>query len=283
MKKNEKVKEPASFISPTGQECINYNVYYLKPVEKLIFSVVGFVAGALVGYLFYGGIGKDAYGEPTTVTYICNTVIMCIIGIAAAKVFCNVMQKKLLKGRKNKLHIQFIDLLDSMSASLASGQNVPSAFQTAEKDLSIQYPDDAFIVREVRQINDGIRNNIEIEKMLINLGERSGIKDISNFGKVFETAYRKGGNIKEIVRNTHEILSTKTQIELEIATKVASTKNEEYIMLVMPVLIVGMIKSMGGDFADKFTSPSGLIYTTIGVVLFVVSYFIGRVILDIEV
>ena len=32
----------------------------------------------------------------------------------------------------------------------------------------------------------------------------------------FETCYRKGGNIKDIVRNSHEILSSKAQIEMEI-------------------------------------------------------------------
>ena len=109
------------------------------------------------------------------------------------------------------------------------------------------------------------------------------IKDISDFGKVFETAYRKGGSIKDIVRNTHEILSTKNQLEMEIQTKVTSNKNEQNIMMVMPVIIVGMVKMMGGDFADNFTTPSGLLFTTIGIGLFVLAYFIGQSILKIDV
>ena len=65
--------------------------------------------------------------------------------------------------------------------------------------------------------------------------------------------------------------------------KITSNKNEQNIMMVMPIVIVGMIKMMGGDFADNFTKPSGIISTTIGVGLFVLSYFLGQSILKIDV
>lgn len=269
--------------SATNQVVLNYTVYYLKKSEKIIYSIIAFVVGGAVAYLFYGGIGKDIYGNPTTITYICDAIFICIVGLVAAKLFLPIRKQQILDKRRKELHKQFIDLLDSLSASLASGQNVPSAFMTAKNDLLVQYAEDSYIVKEVNQIIDGFNNNISIESMLADFGRRSGIKDISDFGKVFETAYRKGGNIKDIVRNTHEILSTKTQLEMEIQTKIASNKNEQNIMMVMPILIVGMIKMMGGDFASNFTTPTGLVSTTIGVVLFVISYFLGQSILDIDV
>lgn len=282
-KKNQEVQEPEFYYSATNQPVTNYRVYNLKRNEKILWGCVAFVIAGVVAYLFYGGIGIDAYGEPTILTHICNTIIICLAGFLAAKLFLPIRQKQILNNRKKMLHRQFIDLLDSLSASLASGQNVPTAFMTAKNDLLVQYPEDSFIVNEVNQIIDGFNNNVPIEHMLSDFGKRSDIKDISDFGKVFETAYRKGGNIKEIVRNTHEILSTKIQLEMEIQTKIASNKNEQNIMMVMPILIVGMIKMMGGDFASNFTTPSGLIFTTIGVGMFVLSYFVGQAILDIDV
>lgn len=275
-------KEPEIVYSPTNRPLLNYKVYYLKKREIFIWSVISFLAGAVVGYIFYGGIGVDSYGSPAMITYIANTVVMVICGTIGVKIFLPIRHKQILKKRKKTLHMQFIDLLDSLSASLSAGQNVPSAFMSAKNDLSIQYSDDAYILNEVSQIIDGFNNNVAIETMLIDFGERSGIKDIYDFGKVFETAYRKGGNIKEIVRNTHEILSTKTQLEIEIETKVTSNKNEQNIMLFMPILIVGMIKMMGGDFSANFTTPSGLLFTTIGIVFFVISYYVGQAILRID-
>lgn len=276
-------REPEILYSATNQPVPNYKVYYLKKGEKTLWGLIAFIVGAAVAYLFYGGIGKDAYGEPTAVTYVLNVILMALCGFVAVKIFLPIRQKQILNKRLKTLHRQFIDLLDSLSASLAAGQNVPSAFISAKTDLLVQYPEDSFIVNEVNQIIDGFNNNIPIEGMLMNLGERSGIKDISDFGRVFETAYRKGGSIKDIVRNTHEILSTKNQLEMEIQTKVTSNKNEQNIMMIMPVIIVGMVKMMGGDFADNFTTPSGLLFTTIGIGLFILAYYIGQSILKIDV
>lgn len=282
-KKEKAAREPEILYSATNQPVPNYKVYYLKKSEKIIWGLVAFVVGAVVAYLFYGGIGKDAYGEPTTVTYVMDSIIMGLCGLLAVKLFLPIRQRQILNKRLKNLHKQFIDLLDSLSASLATGQNVPSAFISAKTDLLVQYPENAFIVNEVNQIIDGFHNNIPIESMLLNLGERSGIKDISDFGRVFETVYRKGGSIKDIVRNTHEILSTKMQLETEIQTKITSNKNEQNIMMVMPIVIVGMVKMMGGDFAENFTTPSGLLFTTVGIGLFILSYFIGQSILKIDV
>lgn len=282
-KKEKKPIEPEILYSETNQKVFNYRVYYLKKKEKIIWGIIAFAVGAAVAYVFYGGIGKDAYGSPTMITYAMDTIIMALCGFIAVKLFLPIRQNQILNKRKKVLHKQFIDLLDSLSASLAAGQNVPTAFLSARTDLLVQYPEDAFIVNEVNQIIEGFNNNIPIEGMLASLGERSGTKDISDFGKVFETAYRKGGNIKDIVRNTHEILSTKTQLEMEIQTKVISNKNEQNIMLIMPIIIVAMIKMMGGDFAANFTTPTGLLFTTIGIGLFIMAYFLGRSILKIDV
>lgn len=282
-KKKYKEKESEVFMSATNQKLLNYKVYYLNKKEKIIYFLVAFLLGAAVAYLFYGGIGKDEYGEPTTITHICNIVIMSIVGIVAAKLFFPIRVQQIIDKRKKALRVQFIDLLDSLSASLASGKNVPAAFMAAREDLLVQYSEDAYIVTEVEQIISGIENNISVESMLVDLGKRSGMKDIVNFGKVFETAYQKGGNLKEIVKNSHEIISSKCQIEMEIETKVSSNKNEQNMMCFMPILLIGMIKMAGSDFADNFTTPSGLISSTIAIGIFVIAYFIGKKILRIEV
>ena len=54
-------------------------------------------------------------------------------------------------------------------------------------------------------------------------------------------------------------------------------------MIVMPNGLIGMIKMMSPEFAANFVTPAGIIATTIGVVLFVGSYYIGKIVLDIKV
>ena len=153
-KKKNVEREPEMLYSATNQPVPNYKVYYLKRNEKILWGLIAFIIGAAVAYLFYGGIGKDAYGEPTMVTYVLNVILMALCGFIAVKIFLPIRQQQVLKKRLKTLHRQFIDLLDSLSASLAAGQNVPSAFMSAKTDLLVQYPENSFIVNEVNQIID---------------------------------------------------------------------------------------------------------------------------------
>ena len=283
MKKKQTNTMSSYELSSTNKRVINYRVYNMSANEKILYFLLAFVIGAAVAYLFYGGIGKDGYGEPTTVTYVCDIAIMTLVGIIAGKIFVPIRREQIIKSRKKKLRTQFIDLLDSLASSISSGKNVPAAFIAAKEDLLVQYPSDAFIIQEVDNIIGGIDNNIDVGSMLLNFGERSGIKDIRTFGRVFETSYAKGANLKEVVRNCHLILSNKCEIESDIDTKVASNKNEQNIMVFMPIILVGMIKMAGSDFAENFTTPSGIICTTIAIAAFVGAYLLGRKILNIEV
>lgn len=284
MKKNKKKQdEPLYEVSGTNKKMINYKVYQMSFNEKLLYFALAFVVGAAVAYLFYGGIGKDDYGNPTILTYILDVVIMTLIGFVSAKLFVPIRRDQIIDARKKMLRKQFIDLLDSLATSISSGKNVPNAFMAAREDLLVQYQLDTYIVQEVDNIISGIQNNLDVGAMLLNFGERSGIQDIRTFGRVFETAHSKGANLKDVVRNSHLILSNKCEIEAEIETKVASSKNEQMIMIIMPIILVAMLKLSGGDFAQNFTTPTGVVCTTIAVGAFVGAYFLGRKILKIEV
>lgn len=84
-KKKDKVIEPQYYVSATNMRTYNYKVYHMPVYEKILFFLLAFAVGAGVGYLFYGGIGKDAYGQPTKITYCLNVIIPGIIGIIAGK------------------------------------------------------------------------------------------------------------------------------------------------------------------------------------------------------
>lgn len=283
-KKEEKEPpEPQYYSSATNMQTLNYKVYYMSKIEKLLYSLLAFAVGAAVGYLFYGGIGKNSFGEPTTITYILNVVISGIVGLAAVKLFIPIRTNQIIEKRRKQLSVQFRDMLDSLNTSLGSGKNVPDSFASVYEDLKLQYEEGTFILSELEIILSGMQNNIAIEDMLYDFGERSGIEDIKSFSDVFKISYRKGGNIKDIIKNTHAILSDKMEIKEEIETTVSASKMEQNIMLVMPILIIGMIKMMSPEFSDNFTTFAGIASTTIAVVLFVAAYFIGKKILNIKI
>lgn len=282
-KKNKAEQEPQYYLSATNVPTYNYKVYYMKPMEKVLYFVLAFAVGAAVGYLFYGGIGKDEFGQATTLTHILDIVISSIVGIAAGIMYLPIRTKQILNKKRNDLKLQFRELLDALSTSLGSGKNVMDAFKSAYDDLSIIYAEEAAIIQELSIIIDGIHNNVDVEKSLMDFGLRSGIEDIESFANVFETCYRKGGNIKDVIKNTQQIITEKMEVEMEIQTVVAASSNEQMIMTVLPIGLIAIIKMMSPEFAGNFVTPVGLIATTIAIVMFVAAYFVGKKILAIKI
>lgn len=282
-KKEKKVKEPEFFMSATNIPTYNYKVYYMKPVEKILTFLLAFAVGAAVGYLFYGGIGKDEFGQATTLTYILNILIPGIVGIAAGVLFLPIRVNSIITKRRKDLTQQFRNMLEALTTSLGAGKNVNDAFVAVYDDLKIQYDEEAYILKELEIILAGINNNIAIEEVLYDFGIRSDVEDIKSFANVFRISYRKGGNIKDIIRNTHSILSDKMTITEEIETIVASNELEQYIMIFMPIILIAMIKMMSPEFAANFVTGTGIISTTLSIVFFVIAYFVGKSVLSIKI
>lgn len=283
MKKKEVINEPEYFMSATNMPTINYRVYVMKPMEKALTFIIAFVVGAVVGYLFYGGIGKDEFGQPTALTWILNILIPAVVGVIAGRLFVPMRVKSIISKRRNELNHQFRDMLEALTTSLGAGKNVTDSFLSVYEDMKVQYDADAYILKELEIIISGIHNNVAIEDVLEDFGKRSDIDDIKSFANVFKISYRKGGNIKDIIRNTHSILNDKMEIAEDIETLVTSNKMEQNIMVVMPIVLIGVIKMMSPEFAANFVTPTGIISTTISIVIFVMAYFIGKTVLDIKI
>lgn len=274
-------KEPQYYVSPINNRMLNYRVYYMSAKERIIFTLILLVAGGVTGLIFYGGLFQKN-GVPTTATRISDVVVFIIMGLITVKVFTPTVIAALQKRRTNSLKNQFRDFLSALSASLSGGMNVNDSLENAYQDMKIQYSEDAFIVKETGEILLGIKNNIAIEDSLSNFGWRSGVDDISNFASVFSTCYRTGGNLKEVIRRTSDIIGQKIIITQEIETKITSNKLQLNIMCLIPIFIVVMLKSTSAEFADSFASILGVISVTFSIGLFLLAYKVGNKIMDIR-
>lgn len=258
--KKEK-KEPIQALIGEGTD---YSMYFATKKEKTLWFIIGMIVSAVVLYIFYESI-----------------IASVIFGAVCGYFFIPIRTNQVINKRQKRLTTQFRGLLDALSTSIGAGKNMFDAFAGAEDDLAVQFSAEADIVREVNLIRVGLGNNIQIEDLLLNFAERSGVEDVRNFANVFATCYKKGGNIKDVIKNTASIIGDKIEIQMELETMVAGQKNEQNIMLVMPVIFIVVMKSMGGDLID-LKSPIGIISVTIAIVIFVLAYFISKKILNIK-
>lgn len=282
-KKEKKELEPQYYMSATNIPTYNYKVYYMSFLEKVLYFLIAFAVGAAIGYLFYGGIAADEFGEPTQLTKILNVTISSVVGIVAGFLYLPMRTEQIIDKKRNDLKLQFRELLDALATSLGSGKNVVDSFKSAYDDLRIIYSDETAVIKELAIILDGMNNNVDIEVSLKDFAIRSGIADIESFANVFETCYRKGGNIRDVIKNTQQILSEKMEVEMEIQTIVSGSANEQMIMTVLPIALIAIIKFMSPEFSSNFTTPVGLISTTIAVGLFIAAHFVGKAVLKIKI
>ncbi len=280
MSKKEKGSQYVN--SRLNNTMVNYKVYIPGKTEKLFVYLALFCIGGFVGLIFYGGLFLSE-GEPTTATSISNAVSFAVIGGLAVKFFFPIYLNTCLEKRRSKLKIQFKEMLASLSASISSGSNVQKAFEDTLSDLLMQYDDNDFIIIELKEILNGVSQNINFEVMIKDFGERSDNEDIVCFADVFEICYRKGGDLKSVIQKTYNTINEKMAVNDEIETKLTSNKMQHNVMSIMPIVVVAMLKFTNDTFADNFATPIGVIVNTVAIGIFIASYRYGLKICDIKV
>jgi len=281
MAKKEKIQEPEFINSPLNNPMPNYAVYIMGKTENFIVRLVSFIAGGLVALIFYGNLFM-VDGVATLATHISNIVVFVILGLLAIKFLVPMYKKRCLDKRKNALKQQFRDMLESLAASFSSGSNVQMAFESAVEDLKMQYSPKDYIVREMEEVINGMKQNINVEVMLENFGKRSGNEDIVSFADVFSVCYRKGGNMNSVIHRTHSVISEKMAVADEIETKLTSNKMQHNVMSVMPIAVVAMLRFTNESFAANFATPIGVIVNTVAIGIFVGAYIYGNKIVDVK-
>ena len=282
IRKEAPPRGPEYFTTKNNQLALNYNEYYMSPREKVLYSVLSCVVGALVGYSFFGGLFKDEFNNPTILTLISDVIVMVIAGFVARTIYMPIRQQQLLENRKRQLNLQFRDMLEAVTTSLNTGKNALNAFMEAKTGLANQYEEGAYILKELDIIFGEVRNGMILEDVLEDFGRRSGLDDIMDFANVFRISLMRGGNMRDTIRNTYEIINDKITVQEEIKTMMAGTKLELYMMIVIPVVMIIMIKSISEDFARNFATLSGVITELVSIAIFVAAYFMSKKILDIK-
>lgn len=283
MSDTKKIREPEYIKSGLNTPMLNYKVYYMSTQEKITTFLMSFFIGGFVGWVFYGNQFLDEYGEATQATTVTNLILFTIFGLVVTFFLYPRRRDSLKEKRTIELTNQFRSFLDALSVSLSSGMNMRDSLNSIVTDLQNEYSDDAYIVKEVREMIIGQQNNIDLEVMLASLGERSEIEDIKNFAMVFGMSYRAGGNIKDIVRRTNDIISQKIEIKQEIQTALSSNKMQFKIMMVIPVVMMLLLRMMSSSFAASFATIPGIISVTLAIGMFYAAYRLGSKIMDVEV
>ena len=141
---------------------MDYRKYRAGFVEKLACAAVGAGAAGMAAWLFY----RSVWG----MLLFPAAYLVCV------KKYCTLQKEK----RKEQLLMEFKDAMQSASAALLAGYSVENAWRETEKELLELHGEKGFMAAEVRWMNEGVRMNEPLERLLLSFAARSGCEEIED-------------------------------------------------------------------------------------------------------
>ena len=265
-KKVKKAKEPRR---PERTETggLDYSVYYMKPMEFLAYVLLAAAGLFALGYIFYRSV-----------------ILAAVVALLALK-YPPIRTKQIIAARRQKLNLQFKDMLYSLTSSLGAGNSVERAMSAALEDMERQYGNpNTLIIQELELIVSKLALGQNIEDLFLDLAQRSGIDDIRTFAHIFEISKRTGGNLMQIMRQTSDIIMEKIETKQEMETALAEKKMEQKVLTAAPIALMFLMTQSTGDFMKPlFTTPGGRVICTVALVIIVIGYLCGKKLTDIEI
>lgn len=271
MKKNKEPKPAKKAKEPPRPERtetggLDYSVYYMKPTERLLYLLLAAAGLSVLGYIFYRSV-----------------ILSAIVALLAVK-YPAIRTKQIIAARRQKLNLQFKDMLYSLTSALGAGNSVERGMAIALEDMERQYGNpDTLIVQELELIVSKLSLGQNIEELFLDLAQRSGIDDIRTFAQIFEISKRTGGNLMQIMRQTSDVITEKIETKQEMDTALAEKKMEQKVMAATPLVLMVLLTQTTGDFMAPLFVGGGRIVCTIALGLIVIGYLWGKKLTDIEI
>ncbi len=217
--------------------------------------LLGMPLGFLTGYILFQRLPLEL-------------VLLLVGGLIGARVY----PAFLIEKREQAFRLQFCDYLDAVSMSLACGRNTYDTFLSASADMRTLYAEDAPICLAGEYIAGNLMAGEPLESLLETVAKESHCEDVETFGNVYLICEQAGGNLKQVVDQSRNMLTEKISIEAEISVLLAGPKNELYVMTGMPLVILTAMKLLS---TDLFTAEH-LAINLVALALFTFAFLLGR-------
>ena len=226
----------------------------------------GLILFLVVGYLFYGSVLSVIFLSPGIFLYM------------------EFQRKKKKKKRIEQLKEEFKEMLVIVGECLEAGYSIENSFIESYVFLKERFGEKSDMVQELNIIRQGLKVNVKIEELLMDLAKRSSIEDIKDFAVVFSQAKRGGGNMAFIMKRTIQMIREKIEIKKEIQILLAGKKYEQKIMSMVPVGVIAYISiTSKGFFSILYGNLPGILIMSVCLVAYIGTVLFADYIMQIEV
>lgn len=238
----------------------------MKKPEILKYLLEGIGLIILFGYFFY------------------RSAFMTVLLVPLIYPYLIYKRKEAKKAEKPELLTQFKEMLTSINGSLHAGYSVENAFIESIKDLSQLYGEKSYIVNELKVIQRGLANNIELGVLLEDFAIRSGIDEINSFVGIIRLGKRSGGNLIKNMDAYVRVIEEKADVMQEVETMTSARRFEQKIMNAVPFLIIFYVELTNKSFFSiLYHNLFGNIVMTITMAIYILSVYLSKKMIEIEI
>ena len=244
----------------------DYNCYSFTQKEIL---------GMLGGYLaFFGVVSWLFY----------HSFWFLLLAAAGFPIFFRREKIRCAKEQKKILLSQFLTGIRGIANALQAGYSMENAVEEEVKEAEKIYGKDGLWPRELSHMVKELKLNETLETLFLDLGKRSHVEDIENFGEIFAVARKMGGDLTMIIWTTVENISRKAETQEEIAVSLVARKMEQKVMSFIPLFILLYVDLASPEFLEGlYHNPLGIGVMTVCLMVYGFAFVWGRRIVGIEV
>lgn len=243
-----------------------YDVYRFSRKEWLLFVSAAVAGYAALTMLLYGSLWP----------FVVFPVILPL--------YLHMISAWCIKKQKCMLKDGFISAVEAFVVALRAGYSAESALRECCRDMKRMAGEKDPMVSELMYMEAQLGVGVPVEKLFLDLADRSGVEDIREFARVFAAGKRRGGELDRILTTTVRHMKQKQETEKDIMAEIASRRMEQNIMSLVPLGILLYLRLTSPDYMAVFyTTAAGKVMMTGCLVLYMLSWFWGRRITDISV
>ena len=233
---------------------LDYKKYKYSFKDILINALMWIASSGLIAYFFY------------------RSLLIFIILLLFFPLFIKFRRAGYVFKRQWELMLEFQDFLSAVQVGIYSGNSIENAVLGSYEDMVSLYTKDGYMTKEIRSIITGLNNNLTLEELFYDLGERSGVEEIMDFAAILALAKRSGGNLREIISECNNCIEEKIDIKRDIDVMIAGERLQHRIMCIVPMGIILYIQITSPGYLDcLYHNLFGLAVMTGCLMLYIIS------------
>ena len=230
----------------------------LSQADFLFLVLIGAFVGGLIGLVVAGPL-------------------LAILLVIAAPFVGHLVLGFLAGKRRAKFDEQLGDTLQLLSGSLRAGHSILRAIDAAANESQ------APTSEEMRRVISETSLGRDLLASLNDTAERMKNEDFVWISQAIQINREVGGNLAEVMDQVNETIRERSEIKGHIKSLAAEGKFSAYILMALPIGIVGMLMVVSPGYMDKmFTTLLGGIMSVASVILMTIGGLWMRKIIDLK-